>query len=79
MSELATKLQKIKDRIEDTTAKRARLEGERDALMKRLKDEHGFDTVAAAEKGLAKLGREIEREGAALAQAVDELAEEVGV
>jgi predicted transcriptional regulator len=79
MSDLTNKLTDIKDRIDKTTAKRNRLEGERGGLMKRLADDHGCDTVKEAEERLAELTEEIAEETPLLEKAVAELAEEVGI
>lgn len=56
----------------------ARAQGRCDALLKRLKDEHGCDSPEAAEGHLRELEEQIRREEASLAQQVRDFEETYG-
>lgn len=48
-------LLKKKEKIDEAKEEKNRLEGQMQSNLKRLKDEFGFSTLAAARKGLEKL------------------------
>lgn len=72
-SEITDKLLKLKSKIEDAKERRAEAKGKRDTLMARLKEDHGCNTLEAAEKMLAKLEKETETEAKELERGIAEL------
>ena len=50
MSDITSRLMKIRDRIEEDVENKARLEGELDSNYKRFKKEHGVKTLKEAKK-----------------------------
>ena len=56
---LQERLEHLKETIEGAQERKSRLEGERDSILKRLKEEFGCESLKEAEKLLAALeGRE---------------------
>ena len=51
----------LKDEIDAAKTKVSELKGTEKYLMKQLKDQHGCDSVEAAEKKLATLDKQIEK------------------
>lgn len=53
-----TTYKKLKTRVENARATKDRATGQLDAVLERLKKEHGCDTIEAAEKLASKLEKE---------------------
>ena len=53
-------LVRLKQRIEDAKASTAELKGQQNALMKQLKNDWKCDSVAEAEKLMAKMEKELD-------------------
>ena len=71
-------LASVKTKLEDAKQKKAQLEGQEQQLMSQLQKEFGCKTVAAAEKKLASLERDIVNSEAGIAAGLSEIKEELG-
>jgi hypothetical protein len=77
--DLAKKLSKMKQDIEDQRAEKNRAEGQLTALMKQLKDEFGFESVEAAEEKLEEMQKEIEEADEKMEKDVDAFEKKYGM
>ena len=63
--------EKLKEKIEESKAKRARAEGALEQAMERLKKEFGCSTVEEAEAKIEALNKELDKDEADLAELLD--------
>jgi len=78
MSDVIQRLRKVKDKIAEKQRDLDRLEGRRDALLKTLNDDHGLDSVEAAEKEIHRLDESLEDEERDIETQLKKLEEQIG-
>jgi len=79
MASVVDRLKVVKDTITQKQRDLDRLEGRRDTLLKTLKDEHGLDSIEAAEKEIDRLDESLDTEEKDIRAKLDELEEQIGV
>lgn len=77
MSDLLSRLNTLKEKIETAQTEKARLEGQEKELMKRLKEEHGVTTIKAAEAKMKKLEKEADKISEQLVGEIEALEESI--
>lgn len=73
-----TKIQQLKDKVENLQKKADRASGALDQIMEQLRKEFKVNTIAEAEKLLAKLQREEEKESERLEKELEQFEKEYG-
>jgi len=79
MANVISRLKVVKDTIAQKQRDLDRLEGRRDTLLKTLKDNHGLDSVEAAEKEIERLDKSLDAEERDIEAKLDELEKQIGV
>ena len=79
MSDIIKRLKVVKDTIAEKQRDLDRLEGRRDALLKSLKDDHGLDSVEAAEKEIHRLDESLDNEEPDIETELTKLEKQIGV
>ena len=79
MSDIIKRLKVVKDTIAEKQRDLDRLEGRRDALLKSLKDDHGLDSVEAAEAEIHRLDESLDKEEQDIEAKLTELEKQIGV
>ena len=79
MSDIIKRLKVVKDTIAEKQRDLDRLEGRRDALLKSLKDDHGLDSVEAAEKEIHRLDESLDNEEQDIETELTKLEKQIGV
>jgi len=77
MSKVIERLRAVRETITARQRDLDRLQGQRDALLKSLKDEFGLDTVEAAEAEADRLDKELEEQEKELEAGVTALEKEL--
>jgi len=76
MSDLASRLLEMREKIDSAKEEKSKLEGRRDTYMEQLKTKFGCKTVEAAKKKLATLQDDIEKKEKELVTGMNQLEEE---
>ena len=78
MSDIIKRLKVVRDKITEKQRDLDRLEGRQDALLKTLKDDHGLDSVEAAEKEIHRLDESLTDEERDIETKLKKLEEQIG-
>ena len=73
MKDVLARLKKVRETLEQRKQERARLEGQRDALLKRLHDEFGLDSVEEATAEAERMETELATAEKDIRERVDKL------
>ena len=79
MSDIIKRLKVVKDTISEKQRDLDRLKGREDTLLKTLKDDHGLDSVEAAEKEIHRLDESLDNEEQDIEAELAKLEEQIGV